>query len=366
MTPRVGDGTPLTGLDADVIPSTGPVQRLARRRFLRNRSALVGGGLCCAMALFALFGPALSGHDPLASDFVHGLDPVTSLPVPPSARFWLGTDRLFRDELSRLAVGARLSLVIGVAATAIATGIGTLVGVVAGWFEGERGLRVPAAALMALPLALTAAVFERGTLAWALLAGALTISAFATWRPTSMLARGPLIDVDAVLMRTVDIGLSFPFLLLVMAIGAAVDRTSATTILLVLGLTGWLGIARIVRAKTMQVRRFEFIDAARALGHGTPRILVSHILPNVLGPVVVIATAQVAQMILAESVLSYLGAGVTPPTPTWGGMLAEGQDYFGVTPWLVLCPATAILLTVLGFNLMGEGLRDALDPYESP
>ncbi|MFO0669355.1 MAG: ABC transporter permease [Polyangiaceae bacterium] len=173
------------------------------------------------------------------------------------------------------------------------------------------------------------------------------------------------IDVDAILMRAVDIGLSFPFLLLVMAIGASVDRTTVTTLLLLLGLTGWLGMARVVRAKTMQVRRFEFIDAARALGQTTPAILVRHVLPNVLGPIVVIATAQVAQMILAESVLSYLGAGVAPPTPTWGGMLSESQDTFSVTPWLVLSPAVAILLTVLGFNLLGEGLRDVLDPREA-
>ena len=330
-----------------------------------NRSAVIGGALCCAMALFALLGPVLSGHDPLASDFVHGLDPITNLPAAPSSRYWLGTDRLFRDELARLAVGARLSLVIGVVATGIATGIGTFVGIVAGWFEGERGVRVPAATLAAFVLAVLAAVGERGAVAGVLLAAGVASWAWAAWRPNAVLARGPHIDVDAILMRAVDVGLSFPFLLLVMAIGAAVDRTSVTTILLVLGLTGWLGIARIVRAKTMQVRRFEFIEAARALGHHTPRVLFSHVLPNVFGPVIVIATAQVAQMILAESVLSYLGAGVTPPTPTWGGMLAEGQDYFGVTPWLVLCPATAILVTVLGFNLVGEGLRDALDPRET-
>lgn len=297
--------------------------RGGRARILQHPAGRVGAILVALIAAFALLGPLLAAHDPLTSDLVRGIDKETGLPVGPSPGLWLGADRLFRDELARLATGARLSLVVGIAATAIATLIGTAVGIVAGWFEGQ-----PAA----LP---------------------------------GPLGRFLRIDVDAILMRAVDIGLSFPFLLLVMAIGASVDRTTVTTLLLLLGLTGWLGMARVVRAKTMQVRRFEFIDAARALGQTTPAILVRHVLPNVLGPIVVIATAQVAQMILAESVLSYLGAGVAPPTPTWGGMLSESQDTFSVTPWLVLSPAVAILLTVLGFNLLGEGLRDVLDPREA-
>ncbi|MBK6696128.1 MAG: ABC transporter permease [Myxococcales bacterium] len=284
-------------------------------RFRRNRGAVVGLGLVGLVLLFAALGPLFSSHDPFASDFAHGVDPVTGLPVGPSSRFWLGTDRLFRDQLARLAMGARLSLLIGVAATAISTLIGAAVGIVAGWFEGERPFHL---------------------------------------------------DVDGILMRAVDVGLSFPFLLLVMALGAAIEQTTSLTILLVLGLTGWLGTARIVRAKTLTVRRLLFVDAARALGGTTPRILLRHVLPNVVGPIVVIATAQVAQMILAESVLSFLGAGVMPPTPTWGGMLSDGQEVFTAAPWLVFVPAGAILLTVLGWNLVGEGLRDALDPREQP
>ena len=133
-------------------------------------------------------------------------------------------------------------------------------------------------------------------------------------------------------MRLVDIGLAFPFLLLVMAIGAALGRTTPTTLLLVLGLTGWLGAARIVRAKTIQVKHADYVLASRALGQSTWRILLSHVLPNVAGPIVVLGTLSVAQMIVAESVLSYLGAGVSPPTPTWGHMLLEGQDYMLVAP----------------------------------
>jgi peptide/nickel transport system permease protein len=273
----------------------------------RNRSALVGSAIVASLVAFAVLGPLLSSHDPYASDFVNGISPE-KLPVGPSSTFWLGTDRLFRDELSRLASGARISLFIGIAATAIATVIGGVVGIVAGWFEGRL--------------------------------------------------------LDAALMRVVDVGLAFPFLLLVMALAAALDHTTPVTVLLTLGLTGWLGTARIIRAKTMQLRNLDFVTAARALGQTTPAIMVRHILPNVAGPLLVVATVSVAQMILAESVLSYLGAGIAPPTPTWGHMLFEGQDYFTTSPWISLAPALAIMASVLGFNMLGEGLRDALDPHK--
>ena len=261
--------------------------------------------LVTGLLLFAILGPVFAGHDPYVSDFERGISP-DKLPVPPNATFWLGTDRLFRDELSRLATGARISLFIGISATAIATAIGGVVGIVAGWSEGRT--------------------------------------------------------LDTVLMRAVDVGLAFPFLLLVMALAAALDRTTPTTILLTLGLSGWLGTARIVRAKTMQIRDLDFVTASRALGQSTTGILLRHVLPNVAGPLVVVATASIAQMILAESVLSFLGGGLAPPTPTWGHMLFEGQDYFTVAPWISLAPGLAIMTSVLGFNLLGEGLRDALDP----
>jgi ABC-type dipeptide/oligopeptide/nickel transport system permease subunit len=258
------------------------------------------------LALFAGVFPMLSSHDPGASDFVRGVSP-TGGPVGPGPVFLLGADRIFRDELVRLAYGARLSLVIALAATALSSLLGGVVGIASGYFGGRT---------------------------------------------------------DAVLMRVVDIGLAFPFLLLVMAVGAALGRTTPTTILLVLGLTGWLGAARIVRARTMVVRTTDFVEASRALGQTTPRILLLHVVPNVAGPIVVLATLSVAQMIVAESVLSYLGAGIAPPTPTWGHMLFEGQDLAMVAPWTLVAPGAAILLSVLGFNLVGEGLRDALDPQE--
>lgn len=275
---------------------------------VRRRTTQAGLALVGLLVAFAVLGPLVAKHDPFASDFVRGVS-AEHLPVGPSGEYWLGTDRLFRDVFARLAVGARVSLAIGLTATFIATALGSVTGVLAGYYHGR-------------------------------------------W-------------IDTLLMRIVDIGLAFPFLLIVMALGAALDRTTASTIFLTLGLTGWIGVARIVRSKTLQVQGLDFIVAARALGQSTPRILVRHVLPNVAGPIVVIATMMVAQMILAESVLSYLGAGIAPPTPTWGHMLFEGQDYLGTAPWITTAPGIAILVAVLGFNLLGEGLRDALDPRQA-
>jgi peptide/nickel transport system permease protein len=166
-------------------------------------------------------------------------------------------------------------------------------------------------------------------------------------------------------MRLADVLLAFPFLLLVMAIGASLDRTTSVTIFLTLGATGWLGMARVLRAKTMQVRGLDYVEASRALGQSTARLLFKHVLPNVVGPLIVTATVLVAQMVIADSILSYLGVGISPPTPTWGRMLLEGQDDYLVAPWLVAAPAVAILLAVWGFNMLGEGLRDALDPRDA-
>ena len=288
----------------------------AWRRFKRNRGAVVGASIVGSLIAFALLAPVVLGQDPLASDLEHGRT-ADGTPAPPSALHLLGTDSLFRDELSRLAHGARLSLEIGFAATAISVFIGAALGIVAGYSHGQA------------------------------------------WRI------GPIrIGLDGVIMRFVDVGLSFPFLLLVMAIAAAVDRTTEATILLVLGLTSWLGTARVVRSKTIQVRDLDFVLASRALGQRTSVILLRHILPNVGGVLIVLATISVAQMILAEAVLSYLNLGIAPPAPTWGHMLLEGQRAYLAAPWMLVAPGVALLLSVLGFNLLGEGLRDALDPKE--
>jgi ABC-type dipeptide/oligopeptide/nickel transport system permease subunit len=164
-------------------------------------------------------------------------------------------------------------------------------------------------------------------------------------------------------MRGVDVLLALPYLLLVMAIGAALQETTALAILITLGATGWLGLARIVRAKTLHVCALDYVEAARALGQSPLRIIVKHVMPNVFGVVVVTATTMIAQMVVADSALGYLGLGISPPTPTWGRMLAEGQEYYVVAPWLLAAPAVAIFLAVWGFNMLGEGLRNALDPH---
>ncbi len=334
----------------------------ATRRFTRHRGAVLGVALVVALVAFALVGPSIAARSAYESDFVSGAT-AQDTPVGPSAAHWLGTDRLFRDELARLAIGARISLVIAFAATLIATVLGALVGVIAGYFEGSGGLKVPMVTLAGLAVSVAVTIAGHSNFALAIGAASL-LAGYAALRfaAGSRAAASLRVNADTALMRLVDVGLSFPFLLLVMALGAALDRTSVATILLTLGLTGWLGTARVVRARTLQVRALDFVVASRALGQSTWRILLGHILPNVAGPLIVISTASVAQMILAESVLSYLGVGISPPTPTWGHMLFEGQDLYLTAPWMLAAPAGAIVTAVFGFNLVGEGLRDALDP----
>lgn len=302
-------GAPQTVGGFFAAPLRRALARDAVRRFRRDRAATIGLGVVVVLALFAAFGPLAAGHHPDASDFTLTRD-ATGGPPGPSARHWLGTDPLFRDLFARLAHGARLSLFVAVTATAVATALGTAVGVAAG-----------------------------------------------------LTAQTRLGAADSLLMRLVDVLLALPFLLFVTAIGVAVGRADVGTVLFVLGLTGWTTTARVVRAKTMQIRELEFVVAARALGAGPLRILWRHVLPNLAGTVVVIATATVSQMILAEAVLGYLGVGVQPPRATWGRMLHEAEHYLGTRPLLVAAPGFAILLAVLGFSRVGEGLRDALDPH---
>lgn len=305
------------------------------------------------LVAFALVGPLFARHGPLESDFVHGLN-SEGMPVGPCAPFPFGADRLFRDVFARLAWAARLSLLVALASTAIATVVGSTVGVVAGWLEGA-GAVLPWPVLAGGAAAAAAlAVGRPGVAGVAILSSAL-LAAFRH-------GRGPRVDVDAWLMRLVDVMLAFPFLLLILSIGAAFDRTTAATVILTLGVTGWLGIARMLRAKTLQVRSLDYVEASRALGQPAIGLIVRHVLPNVAGTLIVSATVQVAQMIVADSILGYLGVGISPPTPTWGRMLLEGQDDLTTAPWLVAAPAGAIVLAVWAFNMIGDGLRDALDP----
>ncbi len=274
-------------------------------RALASGRGRAGLALLGAVVALALVGPWLSAYGPNHSDFAGGVD-ASGGPLGPSAAHLLGTDHLFRDELCRLAHGARFSLLVAVSATVVSSAIAALVGTLAGWTAGTR-----------------------------------------------------LGAIDHAAMRLVDVLLSFPYLLLVMAIGAALDRTGALTVLLVLGATGWLGTARIVRAKTMSLRGEGYVEAARALGGTAPYVLRAHVAPNVTGTLLALSVASVASMILAESVLSYLAVGVEPPTATLGRMLQEGQAALTVRPRLVALPGAVILASVVGFGLVGEALRDA-------
>ncbi len=222
----------------------------------------------------------------------------------PGPAYLLGTDDLGRDVLTRILYGARISLLVGFVAVGIATLIGILLGALAGYYGG--------------------------------------------W-------------IDSVIMRFVDVMLCFPSFFLILAVIAFLEP-SIWNIMIIIGLTGWMGVARLVRAEFLSLRERDFVQAARALGASDGRVIFRHILPNALSPVLVSATLGIAGAILTESALSFLGIGVQPPTPSWGNMLIAGKQTLGTAWWLSAFPGLAILLTVLGYNLLGEGIRDALDP----
>ncbi|PIP07039.1 MAG: peptide ABC transporter permease [Syntrophobacteraceae bacterium CG23_combo_of_CG06-09_8_20_14_all_50_8] len=224
--------------------------------------------------------------------------------APPSGSHPLGTDQLGRDVLSRMIWGARISLKVGFVATGLAILIGTLLGAVAGYYG--------------------------------------------KW-------------IDAAIMRAVDIMLCFPTFFLILAVIAFLEP-SIWNIMIVIGLTGWMGITRLVRADFSSLKQRDFVLAARSIGAGDLRIIFRHILPNAMASVLVAATLGVAGAILTESALSFLGIGVQPPTPSWGNILTAGKDNIDIAWWLSLYPGLAILITVLGYNLLGEGIRDSLDP----
>ncbi len=255
-------------------------------------------------------GPHLTAKDPVARDIEHGLSAMGA-PLGPSDDALLGTDHLGRDVWARIVAGAGASLSIAALATGIALAIGLLVGLVAGYAGG--------------------------------------------W-------------VDTLLMRIVDLVLSFPVLLLAILLAALLREaglaSSKAPVFLTLAVVGWTTMARVIRGKAMTLARSDLVVAARAIGASPGRILTRHILPNVLGVVIVVTALGFAQNLLAESLLSFLGLGPPPPAPTWGRMLYDGRIYYRSAPHLMLAPGIAILLAVVAFNLLAEGLRDALDPKQ--
>ena len=271
--------------------------RFLRRCLGRHLMFTLGLGIVLVMSLAALFAPLIAPHDP-NMPYEH------AVLVPPCAEFWLGTDRLGRDVLSRLLYGGQVSLWVGFVAVGISVSIGTVLGLISGYFRG--------------------------------------------W-------------VDEIIMRGVDVMLCFPSFFLILAVIAFLEPSLAN-IMVVIGLTSWMGVARLVRAETLSLREREFVAAARLAGCSTARMLFGHILPNALAPILITATLGVAGAILVESSLSFLGLGMSPPTPSWGNMLQDGKNVLECAPWLSLYPGLAILITVLGYNLLGESLRDWLDP----
>lgn len=268
--------------------------------FRRNRLAILGLLAIGAFYLVALLTPLIAPYDPtVQGDLVSGAN------LPPSLEHPLGTDQYARDVLTRVLYGARISLSVGFVAVAISVTIGTAIGATAGYVGGR---------------------------------------------------------VDGLLMRFVDMVLSFPRLVLLIAVIAMLERPSIFLIVAILGLTLWPSSARIVRGEVLALREREFVEAARALGYSGPRILVRHVLPNALGPVIVAATLGIGNTIVLEAGLSFLGIGVQPPTPSWGNMVADGRTRLLDAWWISTFPGFAIVFTVLAFNLVGDGLRDALDP----
>ena len=294
-------------VDALALPRTrGPARSEAwalLRRLARRRIALFGLVVVAVVVLAALLAPLLTPFDPLAQDIAQRLKPP-GWSAPDGRTHWLGTDQLGRDILGRIFFGARIALVVGLAAVAIAGTLGLVIGLVSGYFGGR---------------------------------------------------------VDDVFMRLADIQLAFPFILLALAV-IGVLGPSLRNIIVVVGVSGWVVYARIVRAEVLSLREREFVQAARAVGSRPARVIIRHVVPNAFTPWLVIATLDMARVIVVESALSFLGLGIPPPTPTWGGMLADGRVYMSTAWWLATFPGLAILVTVLGINLLGDGLRDTLDP----
>ncbi len=273
-------------------------------RLLHRRLALFGLAVILITVLAALLAPWIAPYPP-DQQFFNGLT-LEGAPLPPNAEYWLGTDLVGRDLLSRLIFGAQTSLIIGIVANGVAVLIGTSIGVVAGYFGGFVG-------------------------------GAL--------------------------MRFTDLMMAFPALLLAIVL-AAIFTPSLWIVAMVIAMVNWVQVARVIYTETRSLAERDFVVAERSLGAGSGRILGRHILPHLLPTLLVYSTLGISTTVLLEATLSYLGVGVQPPTPSWGNIIFENQTYFSSAPWLVFIPGAAIILLALAFNLVGDALRDVLDPTQ--
>jgi ABC-type dipeptide/oligopeptide/nickel transport system permease subunit len=298
---RAGD-VALEGANAPIAgPSAG---RRSLRRLWRLKWGLAAAGVLLLIIFITLAAPWLAPYSPVEVDIRHRLGPPAWMEGGKTDH-WFGTDQIGRDLLSRMIYGGRVSLLIGVTAVAISSTIGVLLGLAAGYFGAK---------------------------------------------------------IDWIIMTLINVMLTFPFVLLALAV-IAVLGPSLLNMILVLGVAGWPIYARVIRAETMALREREFVVAGRALGMSHARIIFGQILPNLISAITVVATLQIAQVIILESFLSFLGLGVQPPTPAWGNMLGEGRVYMLNSWWIATFPGAAIFVTTLVINLMGNALRDWLDPH---
>jgi peptide/nickel transport system permease protein len=285
-------------LPPPVLVAPAAARRPALRRFMRHRLAMFGLVAIIFLVVACALGPYLSPYGPLTIDLRHRFQP------PFEGRHWLGSDQLGRDLLVRLLLAGRISLTVGFAAMGISTVVGVVVGLAAGFYGG--------------------------------------------WLGTA-------------LMRFVDAVLSFPAIFLLLTLAALVSP-GVLTITLIVALTAWMEVARVVEGQVRSLRERDFAIAAEAIGVSDAHLMLRELLPNIMAPIVVAATLNVARAILLESYASYLGYGIQPPTPSWGNMLNNAQEYLTSAPWLAIFPGAVITLAVTGFNFLGDGLRDALDP----
>jgi peptide/nickel transport system permease protein len=286
-------------MDSNIQEKPETLTKLFIRKFRKNKLAVFGAIVLLIIILSALLAPWIAPYDPGQTNMANKL-------APPSAEHWLGTDRFGRDILSRILYGGRISLLVGFGSVAVALVIGTTIGAIAGYYGGI---------------------------------------------------------IDAMLMRFVDIVISIPSIFLLIAI-VTIFQPGIDKLILIIAITSWTTTARIVRGEFLSLRTREFVLASRTIGTRPSKIIFSHILPNAMGPIIVTATLLIGTVILVEAALSYLGLGVQPPTPSWGNMLQDAQNFTVLlkAPWYPTFPGLMILITVLCFNFVGDGLRDALDP----
>ena len=289
--------------EAEIIETRGTWSQVWRR-FRKDKFAVAGLVVVALLIIVAVGAPWLAPHNPL-TQYDSGLT-AKGQPVAPNRQFWLGTDLLGRDMLSRLMYGARVSLVIGVLANGFALLLGVIFGILAGYFRG--------------------------------------------W-------------LETLIMRATDVMLAFPIFLLAIALSSSISHPGIWVLVVVIGIY-WAPMTRVIHGEVLSIREKEFVMAARLTGCTNRRILTNHILPHLVAPIIVYTSLGIATTVLLEAGLSFIGLGVQPPTPSWGQMIADGQQYYTSALWLTLFPGLCIMITVLAFNLVGDGLRDAFDPQQ--